>query len=678
MANHLAQETSPYLLQHADNPVDWYPWGEEALQKARREDKPILLSIGYSACHWCHVMAHESFQDERIAEMLNTHMVSIKVDREERPDLDQIYMAAVQAMTGQGGWPMSVFLTPEGKPFYAGTYFPPQPRYGMPSFGDVLRAIISAWHGRRAELTQSGDRVLAAIQRSMHVSDGQTMPPLTEDTLSQAVAALGAEFDAQYGGWGQAPIFPQPMVLEFLLRRYHSTGDAAALDMVNRTLESMARGGMYDQIGGGFHRYSVDERWLVPHFEKMLYDNAQLARVYLHAWQVTGNPFFRTIAEEVLDYVAREMINPLGGFYSAQDADSEGQEGKFYLWTLEEVRGALGERADEFVAAYGVTAEGHVDGRSVLSLGGSLEQRALLRDSRALLGQVRERRVRPNRDDKVLTAWNGLMLAAFAEAARALQRSDYAHIAERSADMVLRELRTTEGRLLRTWRAGQAKLNAYLEDYAFLIDGLLELYQCTYEARWVAAAVELAQAMVEHFRAPQGFYDTSDDHEALIDRPRHIQDNAVPSGNAMASWVLLRLADLTLETRYVDLAEDNLRSVQQWLGQYPLGFAQWLIALDHALATRLEIAIIGDPGAPDTLAMLAQCAPGYRPHQTIAVGAPAGQGHAPSPITLLQGREQRGGQATAYVCSGQHCYPPVLDPAHLPPLLAAPIHRMVR
>jgi uncharacterized protein YyaL (SSP411 family) len=678
MANHLAQETSPYLLQHADNPVDWYPWGEEALQRARHEDKPIFLSIGYSACHWCHVMAHESFEDDRIAEALNQHFVSIKVDREERPDLDQIYMAAVQAVTGQGGWPMSIFLTPEGKPFYAGTYFPPQPRYGMPSFADVLRAIVSAWDGRRAELIQSSDQILGAVQRSVQAQDDREAPPLTGDSLHRAVAALRAEFDRQHGGWGKAPKFPQPMIIEFLLRRHHSTEDPEILRMATQTLEAMARGGMYDQIGGGFHRYSVDDHWLVPHFEKMLYDNAQLAMVYLHAWQVTGTPFFRTIAEEVLDCVAREMTDPLGGFYSAQDADSEGQEGKFYLWTPDEVRAALGEQAVSFVAAYGITADGNLDGKNILSLVGSLEQRQALAASRRQLWQVREGRVHPGRDDKVLTAWNGLTMAAFAEAARALQRPDYARLAERNADFLLRELRTPQRRLLRTWRDGQARLNGYLEDYAFLVHGLLELYQTTFDARWFVAAVELAETMIEHFAAPQGFYDTSDDHETLISRPRDLQDNAVPSGNAMASWVLLRLADLTFDMRYGDLAERSLRSAQAWLGQYPLGFGQWLTALDHALATRCEIAIIGDAVAADTLAMLALCRQGYRPHQTIAVGAPVDHNDAPSAVPLLQGRAQLDGRVTAYACSGPSCRPPVASPADLQRLLAASVQSVMR
>ena len=390
MSNHLAKETSPYLLQHADNPVDWYPWGAEALQRARDEDKPIFLSIGYSACHWCHVMAHESFEDETTAAILNEHFVSIKVDREERPDLDQIYMTAVQALTGSGGWPMSVFLTPEGHPFYGGTYFPPTPRYGMPSFPQVLLAIADAWQNRRQELVRGGRHLVEAIEQNQVASSPQRKG-LDRDTLSSAFRALQQSFDRVHGGWGDAPKFPQPMVLEFLLRYHHSTGNADALAMVTQTLEAMARGGMYDQLGGGFHRYSVDERWLTPHFEKMLYDNSQLARVYLHAWQVTGNEFFRIITEEILDFVVREMFDESGGFYSTQDADSEGEEGKFFVWTPDEIREVLGGDADEFMAAYGVTAGGNFEGKNILEFVGDLDQRPavpLLRDRGLVEGQA--------------------------------------------------------------------------------------------------------------------------------------------------------------------------------------------------------------------------------------------------------------------------------------------------
>ncbi|MDY7040124.1 MAG: thioredoxin domain-containing protein, partial [Chloroflexota bacterium] len=514
MSNHLANESSPYLLQHAENPVSWFPWGEEALQKAKIEDKPIFLSIGYSACHWCHVMAHESFEDERVAAILNEHFVSIKVDREERPDLDRIYMSAVQAMTGSGGWPMSVFLTPEGQPFYGGTYFPPTPRYGMPSFKDVLLAVAAAWQNRRPELVEGGKRLVATIEAQSVLRGDAKREDVKRDTLGVAFENLRQRFDRLHGGWGTAPKFPQPMAIEFLLRHHHVTGDSQVLQMATQTLEAMARGGMYDQLGGGFHRYSVDDRWLVPHFEKMLYDNAQLTRVYLHAWQATSEPFYRAIAEEILDYVVREMSDAGGGFYSTQDADSEGEEGKFFLWTPAETREVLGDEAEAFVVPYAVTEAGNFEGRNILEFVADLDQRPALAGARGKLFSAREQRVHPGRDEKVLTSWNGLMLAAFAEAARALGRADYQQVAERNAGFLLRELRGEDGRLYRTWKGNKAKINGYLEDYTHLIEGLLQLYQTTFEPRWYQAARELADLMVEHFGdSAGGFFDTSDDHE---------------------------------------------------------------------------------------------------------------------------------------------------------------------
>jgi len=663
MPNRLANETSPYLLQHADNPVDWYPWGEEALAKAKAEDKPIFLSIGYSACHWCHVMAHESFEDEQVAAILNEHFVSIKVDREERPDLDRIYMNAVQAMTGSGGWPMSVFLMPEGEPFYGGTYFPPTPRYGMPSFTQVLAAVADGWQNRRQELIESGQRLVAALEQST-IGDVKH-EDLKPETVESALQNLSRRFDRIHGGWGTAPKFPQPMALEFLLRYHHVTGDSRALQMVSQTLEAMACGGMYDQLGGGFHRYSVDDHWLVPHFEKMLYDNAQLARVYLHAWQVTGEPFYRTIIEEILDYVVREMTDPAGGFYSTQDADSEGVEGKFCIWTPAEIRDLLGTvrpgspqtEADTFMDAYGVTERGDFEGRNILELVGDLDQRADLAEARRKLFAAREQRVHPDRDDKVLTSWNGLMLAAFAEAARVLNRDDYRQVAERNADFLLRELRNAEGRLWHTWRGGVAKINGYLEDYTHLIEGLLELYQITFDLRWYQAARELAEVMIKHFSAPDGgFFDTSDDHETLITRPRELQDNAVPSGNAMAALVLLRLAGLAVEPHYAELAQRSLGPMQPLLAKYPLGFAQWLIALDYTLSHPREIAIVGAPDAADTRALLDVCTTGYRPHQIVALGTSDAEASA---VPLLQDRSQIKGRATAYVCVDFTCRAPV-------------------
>ena len=663
MPNHLVNETSPYLLQHAENPVDWYPWGEEALQKAQAEDKPIFLSIGYSACHWCHVMAHESFQDERVAAILNEHFVSVKVDREERPDLDHIYMSAVQALAGRGGWPMSVFLTPDGQPFYGGTYFPPTPRYGMPAFVDVLLAVADAWQNRRQELLDGSRQLVASIEREMMVLGGVKRETMQRETLAAAFGNLRRGFNQEHGGWGGAPKFPQPMVLEFLLRYHHTTGDSDALHMVTHTLDAMVRGGMYDQLGGGFHRYSVDDHWLTPHFEKMLYDNAQLARVYLHACLVTGEPFFRAIAEETLDYVVREMTDSSGGFYSTQDADSEGEEGKFFIWTPDEVRAVLGDQADHFIEVYGVTERGNFEGRNILELKGSLEEREILADARRRLFEVREDRVHPGRDDKVLTSWNGLMLAAFAEAGRALDRDDYRLVAERNADFLLRDLRQENGRLLRTWKAGEAKLNGYLEDYAYLIEGLLELYQTTFEPRWFVAAQELAETMIAHFQAPDGgFYDTSDDHETLITRPRDLQDNATPSGNAMAVTALLKLAGFTNDWRYGDIAHQALAQAQSLMAQYPLGFGQWLQALAYALSQPKEIAIVGGPEAADTQALLSVVRSGYQPFQVVALGEPSAQ---PPAVPLLRDRGLLDGQAAAYVCRAFTCQAPVTEPEGL-------------
>jgi len=686
MPNHLASETSPYLLQHADNPVDWYPWGEEALQKAQAEDKPIFLSIGYSACHWCHVMAHESFEDERVAAILNVHFVSVKVDREERPDLDRIYMSAVQALTGRGGWPMSVFLTPDGRPFYGGTYFPPTPRYGMPSFTQVLLSVADAWQNRRQELLTGGQQLVNAIEQQMAVAEDVKREGVKRETLDTAFENLDRDFDELHGGWGAAPKFPQPMVLEFLLRYHHLTGEDRARYMVSLTLDAMAYGGMYDQIGGGFHRYSVDDNWRVPHFEKMLYDNAQLARVYLHGWQVTSNPFHRTIAEETLDYVVREMTDgstgpalseaeglttgPAGGFYSTQDADSEGEEGKCFVWTPGEIRAVLGDQADRFIEVYGVTKRGNFEGKNILELKGDLEEREALAEARRRLFEVRESRIHPGRDDKVLTSWNGLMLAAFAEAARVLGREDYRQVAERNAEFLLSELRTTDGRLLHTWKAcpersrrdGVAKINGYLEDYTHLTEGLLELYQTTFDPRWYTAACELAEAMIEHFGAPIGFFDTSDDHGTLIVRPRELQDNAVPSGNGMAASVLLRLAGLAVEPRYGELARAALGPMQPLLARHPLGFGQWLIALDYALAHPREVAIVGKADATDTRAMLDVCATGYRPHQVLAVGVPDDEQLT---VPLLRNRDQIEGQATAYVCVDFVCHRPATNPEAL-------------
>jgi len=666
MPNRLIDETSPYLLQHAHNPVDWYPWGSEALQKARAEDKPIFLSIGYAACHWCHVMERESFEDAATAAILNESFVPIKVDREERPDLDSIYMSAVVAMTGQGGWPLSLFLTPDGKPFYGGTYFPNTRRYNLPAFIDVLNAIATAWKDRRDELIDRGARVIQAIA-PIDLSGEDA--PLDSGTLDQAVAQIQGAFDWSAGGWGGAPKFPQPMALEFLLRVYARTRDDLVLKMVTQTLDHMARGGMYDQLGGGFHRYSTDAVWIVPHFEKMLYDNAQLARVYLHAWQITRDDFYRRIAEQTLAYVARELTHPAGGFFSTQDADSEGREGKFFLWTPDEIRAVLGADAPLFIEAYGVTDHGNFEGKNILFVARAddvlaamhalpVEQvRARLDAARQKLFAAREQRIKPARDEKVLTGWNGLMLAAFAEAARVLPRDDYRAIAERNAEFLLRELRGAAGRLFRSWNEGRARWNGYLEDYANLAEGLLTLYETTFDARWFVAARELADALLAHFADPRGgFFDTSDDHETLVARPKDVQDNAVPSGSAMATTLLLKLAAYTGDSRYADAADRALRGVQRALAAAPLGFAQWLCALDFALAQPKEIALIGEGDGVQPLLQVVRRA--YRPNQVVAVARPGEN----SPVPLLQARLPVNGRATAYVCQHFACQMPVSEP----------------
>ena len=664
MTNRLARESSPYLLQHAHNPVDWYPWGDEALARARSEDRPIFLSVGYSACHWCHVMAHESFEDEGVASILNEHFVSIKVDREERPDLDRIYMAAVQALTGSGGWPMSVFLMPDGRPFYGGTYFPPTARYGMPSFSTVLLSIAQAWQTRRSELEVSGKQITDLIRKSDQ-PDLLAKSSLEDRTLSSAMEASAASFDTGQGGWGAGPKFPQPMLLEFLLRYHHRTGRAEALRMVTQTLDAMARGGIYDQIGGGFHRYAVDGIWLVPHFEKMLYDNAQLARVYLHAWQLTGVSLYRAIVEETLDYVVREMTDPQGGFYATQDADSDGEEGKFFLWTPEEIRDLLGDDAERFLLAYGVTEAGNFEGRNILSLQGADEDRAGLSEQRGVLLKARGERVRPSRDDKVVLSWNGLMLAAFAEAACALQRDDYMQVAERNARFLLGEMHDSEGRLLHVWKDGRSRLLAYLDDHADLADGLLALHQATLDDRWYLEAVDLADRMIDRYAAKVGFYDTGDDHEELILRPRERQDNAVPSGNAMTAWVLLRLTHLSHDLDYGHIAGAALSEMAPMLAEHPLAFGQWLIAADYALAETQQVAIIGAMHERATTEMLEIAREGYHPHRLLALGVP---GDACVPLVQAYPRVQ--GRAATYVCNNMTCHAPVTDPQALAELLA--------
>lgn len=673
MPNRLAQETSPYLRQHADNPVDWYAWGEDAFARARAENKPILLSIGYSACHWCHVMAHESFEKSDTADLMNGLYINVKVDREERPDVDDIYMNFVVAQTGHGGWPMTVFLTPEGKPFYGGTYYPPQPRHGMPSFTQVLKAVDEAWQNRRDQVLESADRMTAALDNGELMSES-TADDLNADLLDRAVKKLAVNFDSSNGGFGGAPKFPQPMILSWLMAYHARTGNPQALDMAAFTLSKMAHGGMYDQIGGGFARYSVDAVWLVPHFEKMLYDNAQLSRAYTRAYQLTGDNFFRRIAEETYDYILREMTSPEGGFYSATDADSEGEEGKFFVWSMDEIQSILSpQEAALAIDYFGITERGNFEGHNILytpqsdsavaqKYDVSLEAlHAHLSPIKDKLFAARAQRIPPGLDDKILTSWNGLMLASLSEAARAFNRKDYAAAAQRAGDFLLEQMfkRDSDGtaKLLRTYNFGQAKLNGVLEDYACLADGFLDLYMTTLDLRYYEAARDLTDSALKRFRAPDGgFYDTADDHESLIVRPRSLQDNAVPSGASMFARVLLRLSGYTGNDAYEEAAVSVLRLLANAMGEYPTAFGEALGALELLVGGITELAVIGERALARDLFRTAYGS--YRPNLIVAHSTDDVKDDS-HPIPLLHGRTKRGGLPAAYVCRNFTCQFPV-------------------
>jgi len=661
MANALAGETSPYLLQHKDNPVDWLPWGPEAMARARESDRPMLVSIGYSACHWCHVMERECFENDEIAALMNAHFVCIKVDREERPDVDAIYMEAVQAMTGSGGWPLNVFLTPEQAPFYAGTYFPPEPRHGMPSWPTVLQAVAQAWDTQREEIRAQNDAMAARLGGAARLRPAPGA--LGAQILDDAVEALRSRFDAVHGGWGAAPKFPASSVIEFLLRRGETR-------MSLSTLRSMASGGINDQIGGGFARYSTDESWTVPHFEKMLYDNALLAGAYLHGWQVSGareedrDPILRRTAEETLDWVLREMTGPEGAFLSALDADSEGVEGRFYVWSEAELRSVLGDDADAAVAWFGAGESGNFEGANILESRGPEPAPEARQRIRAALLAVRDERVRPGVDDKRLTAWNGLAIRALAEAGAVLERPDYVAAARRAAAFVLDEMRDAGGRLLRTYNAGEAKLNAYLEDHAFMLEALLTLYEATFQPRWLHAARELADDMIARFGDPErgGFFQTSSDHEQLVARRKEIDDSPIPSGQSAAAFGLLRLAALTGEARYEEAGVGVLALFGDLLRRSPLAFGHLLQALDFHLATVREVALVG----ADTRELERVVRSAFRPHVVLA----GGDGEDDGGVALLAGRSARDGAATAYVCESFACRAPVTDPQQLAALLA--------
>lgn len=669
MSNRLANETSPYLLQHKDNPVDWYPWGEEALERAKSEDRPILLSVGYSSCHWCHVMERESFEDAATAGIMNEHYVNIKVDREERPDIDSIYMSALQAMTRSGGWPMTVFLTPEGSPFYAGTYFPPTPRQGMPSFPQLLTTLADAYENRRDEVLKSAGSVREFLEAS---TTGQLpKSALNESILDAAADALRETTDRVNGGFGGAPKFPQAMNVEVLMRQYARTGDKEALSAAEITLEKMKKGGIYDHLGGGFARYAVDARWLVPHFEKMLYDNALLTRLYTEAHQLTGNGDHLRVATETVDYILRDMTNEEGGFYSAEDADSEGVEGKFYVWELRELADALTpEELDAVTSYYNATERGNFEGKNILNVKRGREEvaatlgipkddlTARLDSAKEKLLAVRNERVRPGLDDKALAAWNGLMLRAVALLAAATGRSDYLHAAQRNAAFLVEKMKSGEV-LHRSYKDGEARIPGYLEDYAMVADGLLALYEADGDVRWLREAVALADTMNERFWDEERavFYDTPEGHEELITRPRDFYDSATPSGNSVAAEVLLRLALLTSRADLRERGEAVLEGISGAMEQLPQAFGRALAALDFHLARPREVVIIGAGEDAEELRRAAYSV--YVPNSVFALAAP--ESGVEDLVPLLEDRPLRDGRATAYICEGYVCQQPTTD-----------------
>jgi uncharacterized protein YyaL (SSP411 family) len=649
--NRLAQETSPYLLQHRDNPVDWYPWGPKALERAREQDRPILLSVGYSACHWCHVMERESFEDPETAAYMNEHFVSVKVDREERPDVDAIYMEAVQAISGHGGWPMTVFLDPDGVPFYGGTYFPPDESRGMPSFRMVMEAVVHAFETQREEIREKAPVTREHLGAIGAIEPRSDLPEPAD--LDQAVQLLLGAADRRHGGFGGAPKFPPASSLELLLARGES-------EHVERTLDAMLAGGIYDQLGGGFARYSVDAVWLVPHFEKMLYDNALLARAYLHGWQELGHERYRRICEETLDWMLREMRGPEGGFYSALDADSEGEEGRFYVWTPTQIREVLGEAAESVIEHYGVSERGNFEGANVLHLagGGETSEPAGLNDARRTLFEARAQRVQPGLDDKRLASWNALAIAALADAGAVLGRDGYLDAAHACAEFVLGEMRGPDGNLLRTYKDGRAHLNAYLEDHAFLLEALLALYEATFETRWFSEARALAETMVARFGDPErgGFYSTSADHEELIARRKEVGDHPIPSGNSSAAIGLLRLAALTGERRYEQHAVEVFQLFAKPAVQHPDAFAHMLRALDFHLSPSREVALVGDDVSE--LAAVVREKPAYN---LVLAGGPEGSDEPP----LLANHTAVDGLPAAYVCENFACRLPVTTPEGL-------------
>ncbi len=678
-ANRLIYETSPYLLQHAHNPVDWYPWGGEALEKARSENKPILLSIGYSACHWCHVMEKESFENEEIAALMNELFVNIKVDREERPDLDEVYMNVVQMLTGRGGWPMTVFLTPEGKPFYGGTYFPPEDRYGVPGFPKVLRAVAQAYRERSQDVEKSVEQILNALHRLSEVRESQRS--FAPDIIAQSAEQLAQAYDREHGGLGRAPKFPNVGVYELFLRHYRRSRDERFLEMVTHTLTKMALGGIYDHLGGGFHRYSVDEKWLVPHFEKMLYDNAQLTRICAQVFAITGDPLFKRVTEETLQYLLREMLHPEGGFYSTQDADSEGEEGKFFVWTPDDIVQVLGEEAaDIFCRVYDVTDFGNFEGKSILHPTLTPEQGAkffrkelgeiekLIAEAKQKLFAAREKRVKPFRDDKILISWNGLMLSGLAEAVKISPDPRYLDATQRMINFIFGKM-SQDGKLLHTYKDGQPKLPGYLDDYAFLIVGLLDFYEVTFDRSLLDRTIELAETMVREFwdDIDGGFSYTGKSHEQLISRTKPAFDSSVPSGNSMATHALLRLFHYTGREDYLKRAEKVLRLYYEAIESQPFGFSHMLSALDFYLEKPKEIVLVGEKKDRETQDLLRKIHSVYLPNKTLQVVEPGEPLEKISP--LLEGKTQLDGKPTVYVCHNFTCSPPVTEGEKLRELL---------
>jgi uncharacterized protein YyaL (SSP411 family) len=660
--NRLANEVSPYLQQHKDNPVDWYPWGTEALERARAEDKPMLVSIGYSACHWCHVMAHESFDDPATAELMNEHFINIKVDREERPDIDSLYMTAVQAMTGQGGWPLNVFTTPEGVPFYGGTYWPPEDRMGMPAFRRVLDAVADTWANKREQIIEQGDQIRAALaHRPSGSVDGGDVEI---ESIERAIQRLGGQYDPLNGGFGGAPKFPQAPVLSFLLHAHHLLDDRGPLTMAVETLEKMARGGIYDQVGGGFHRYAVDNVWLVPHFEKMLYDNAQLSQIYLDGYRISGQELFRRVAEQTLDYVLREMTSEQGGFYAAQDADSEGEEGKFYVWTPDEIRAVLAPDDAELAQRYfGIAEGGNFEGKSILTLAGDpgeyTEDIKRIRDE---LYAARAKRIWPHRDEKIITSWNGMTIRALAEGGLVLGRQDFIDTAAKCAGFLKRDV-DVDGVLHRSYGGGSARIPAFLEDYAQLIDGLMRLYEATLDLEWLTWAQDLTERMVNLFADEEegGFYDTSRQHDQLAIRPRELQDGATPCGSSVAADILIRMGHLTSNDDMIERGNAVLRSMRDFMEDQPLGFGRYLTAACRILGTVREVSIASPPDDQGIRPFQEAVYRRYEPNAIIGLVSD----EAIAVMPWLADRPVRNGQPTAYLCEQFVCLPPVTVPADL-------------